>query len=271
MPIKQKIKHQSLTNHQINEIKKCANDPVYFAKYIKDIKLYPFQKTILRTFKENYKVFSLNSRQIGGTTVCLIYMLWYAMFNSYKTVSMSSINHNISRIKCTQLKEMFNSLPDFLKPELKKYYVDQITFVNDSCIIFTNYLPDAYRGFEVNLLILDDFAFATKPKDFWACTSPIITYNNTIINTSINPSNEFILSLWNDSFKKIVVPWFLLNGRDNEWYNNMENIMGTQQFKQEYLDFGMKVNNEEFSNKILVYWKWFKLINEINDGKILEF
>lgn len=270
---KQKLLTKMITKNQSNELIKCSKDPVYFSKFVdvtSNFKLYPFQKSILNIFTENKKVFSLNSRQTGSTTLCLIYALWYALYNPYKTISISSLNYVAAKNKYSKVKHLYNNVPDFLKCKIKKYNANLIKFENDSCILFKNYSPDSYRGHNVNLMILDDFAFSNNSEEFWNCVFPCTYGNNVIINTSLNSDNKFISQLWNDKFKRIVVPWFLTNGKTETWYNNTKNMMGSQNFKQEYLDFGYESMKYEFSNKILAYWSWFTIMQNLENKEIFE-
>jgi hypothetical protein len=62
------------TQEQIDEYRKCSEDPVYFSKYVKIITLdeglvpfdmYDFQKDMIRTFHENRFVITKCPRQVG--------------------------------------------------------------------------------------------------------------------------------------------------------------------------------------------------------------
>ena len=65
----------ALTKEHIEELRKCMNDPVYFAeRYIKivnidtglqNIKLYPYQKRLLKGLHENRQSIILSCRQSG--------------------------------------------------------------------------------------------------------------------------------------------------------------------------------------------------------------
>lgn len=65
----------ALTQKHIDEIKKCMDDPIYFAEnYIKivnvdegliNITLYPYQKRILQGYKEHRYCITLSCRQSG--------------------------------------------------------------------------------------------------------------------------------------------------------------------------------------------------------------
>lgn len=62
------------TQEQIDEYRKCSEDPVYFSKYVKIITLdeglvpfdmYDFQKDMIRTFHENRFIITKCPRQVG--------------------------------------------------------------------------------------------------------------------------------------------------------------------------------------------------------------
>ena len=80
----------SLTEDQVREYVKCANDPVYFIEnYVKiitldkgfvQIKLYPFQKEAVQDIHNNRRVIVKAGRQVGKTTMVVGYILWYVLF-----------------------------------------------------------------------------------------------------------------------------------------------------------------------------------------------
>ncbi len=87
----------NLTEDQIREFVKCAQDPTYFIEnYVKiitldkgfvQIELYPFQKQVVTDINENRRVIVKAGRQVGKTTIIVGYILWYILFNQDKTVA----------------------------------------------------------------------------------------------------------------------------------------------------------------------------------------
>jgi len=78
------------TNEEIQEIKKCAKDIVYFAnKYctvmtdegLQTITLRDYQENMLRQFQSERFNICLASRQIGKTISSSIFIAWYILFN----------------------------------------------------------------------------------------------------------------------------------------------------------------------------------------------
>ena len=86
-PVYQK---ENFTKHQIQEIIKCKQDPIYFFEnYVTIVNLdrgkikfkpYDFQKDMVNNFRDFR--FSINAvaRQSGKTTVTTSFILWYILF-----------------------------------------------------------------------------------------------------------------------------------------------------------------------------------------------
>src|SRR5512135_1815596 len=81
---------QQMTQEQVDEYVRCAQDPEYFIqRYVKiitldrglvHIDLFDWQKGAVNTIKENRQVIIKAGRQIGKTTVTVGFLLWYVLF-----------------------------------------------------------------------------------------------------------------------------------------------------------------------------------------------
>ena len=79
----------SLTEEEVREFVKCAEDPIYFIeRYVKiitldkgfvSINLYPFQHQAINDINENRKVILKAGRQLGKTTMVVGYILWFSI------------------------------------------------------------------------------------------------------------------------------------------------------------------------------------------------
>ena len=88
------------TKEEIAEIYKCKNDIIYYAEtycYImtgtqgyKKVKLFPYQKKMLKNYMQNRFNVVLTSRQMGKTVTASIFLLWYSTFHAEKTVGLLS-------------------------------------------------------------------------------------------------------------------------------------------------------------------------------------
>jgi hypothetical protein len=83
------------TPEELEEIKRCKADPVYFAsKYaqvmtedgIQQITLRDYQEEIIRSFKDNRFNCLMASRQIGKTVMSGVFIAWYLIFHTDKNV-----------------------------------------------------------------------------------------------------------------------------------------------------------------------------------------
>lgn len=83
-------------NYRINQMKKISEDIIYFAKnyfYIVSldtgkglINPYPKQEQVIRNMTKYKRQIVLASRQSGKSTSYSIYVLWYVIINSDKSV-----------------------------------------------------------------------------------------------------------------------------------------------------------------------------------------
>ena len=87
----------NFNEEQVLEYARCMKDPVYFVeKYAKIIsldkglvpfKLYPYQKKMFKHFKENRFNVVLACRQSGKSISACGYLLWFALFQSEKSIA----------------------------------------------------------------------------------------------------------------------------------------------------------------------------------------
>lgn len=188
----------SLKPWQIQEIKKCAKNPIYFIRnyvYIntKDygmqlMKTYPFQdEAILRFLKYRFNI-NKWSRQVGKSTIVRAYILWYAMFHKDKLVAMLANKLMLAKEQLQLLRDSYVALPFWLQPGVKLWNKMSIQFSNGCRIMVAATSGDGIRGFSPNLLYLDEFAFLRPgmADEFMASVMPTISSGKTtrIIITS---------------------------------------------------------------------------------------
>lgn len=248
---------------QIQELKKCAKNPIYFIRnyvYIntKDngmqlMKTYPFQDEAIRRFLK-YR-FNINrwSRQVGKSTVVRAYILWYAMFHQDKLVAMLANKLMLAKEQLQLLRESYVALPYWLQPGVKLWNKMSIQFSNGCRIMVAASSPDGIRGFSPNLLYLDEFAFLRPgmADEFMASVMPTISSGKTtriIITSTPNGMNHFY-RMWEDAvdektatphelqskYVKSTVLWSEVPGREAQWGIDEEARIGEQRFRQEYM------------------------------------
>lgn len=250
---------------KLREIKKCALDPIYFIRnyvYIntKDngmqlFDLYDFQEAALKRFLK-YR-FNINkwSRQVGKSTVVRGFILWWGIFHKDQLIAMIGNKLSLAKEQMQQLRDSYSRLPVWLQPGVKLWNKTSIQFSNNSRIIVSSSSPDNIRGFSINLLYLDEFAFL-RPNlatEFIASVMPSISSGKTtrcIITSTPNSMNHFY-DMWqtsleedqaaaefdkgnNNLYVRSVVTWDQVPGRTEEWANAEKLKIGDQRFRQEY-------------------------------------
>ena len=187
------------TPEEIDDYKKCALDPVYFASKcylmtpegLRPCKLRDYQIAYIRHLQKNRFSIFLSCRQSGKSTTTAIYCLWVILFNSDKAGLILSKSGPAGLDLIKKIKDMYLYLPYHLKIGTMKWNQSEISFDNNSSISTESFSPTAGLGKTINFLILDEFAWC-PPNDVE------LFYNNIIPTvTTITDSNVCIMSTQN--------------------------------------------------------------------------
>ena len=243
------------TTEQVLELKKCAQDPVYFIKnYVKiqhptkgaiPFKLYPYQEKMIRAYQENRYTVVLSARQTGKSVTSAAYLLWYAMFNFDKTVLIASNKNSNAMEMILRIRFAYENLPMWIKPGVKDdgWNKHEIGFDNNSRIVSTATSEDSGRGMSISLLFLDEFAFV-KPAiqdEFWTSIAPTLSTGGSCIMTSTpNGDMNIFAQVWRgaqmgtNGFYPIHVKWNEPPGRDEKFKEEEIGRIGERRWQQEY-------------------------------------
>jgi len=245
---------------------KCADNHIVFSEgkevFIKDICIDDYIdtengkskcKTIYNTnIKENMydiqvdgKKYFSNGILSHNTTVAMVYVLWYAIFNSDKNIGIVSNKEKSAKSILRRFKNMYKELPAFLKPGVVRFAETSVEFDNGTVVTISATSEDAFRGEPMNILIMDEFAFVPKGQAnaFWAANYPTISASKEskiiIISTPNGMFNLFhqIYSKAENglnTFKHMKVSWERVPGRDEKWKEKQIKNMGRVRFDQEF-------------------------------------
>jgi len=280
---------QEWTQHEINEYAKCLKDPVYFAEnYIKVISLdgglvpfslYPYQEQMFEHFNDNRFSIVLACRQSGKSISSVVFLLWYAVFNPEKTVAILANKGATAKEMLARVTLALENLPFFLQPGCKALNKTSVEFSNNSRIIASSTSSSSIRGFSVNLLFLDEFAFVQNDAEFYTSTYPVISSGkNTkiIVTSTANGLGNVFHKLWEgavqetNNFKPFRIDWWDVPGRDEKW--KQETIANTSelQFKQEYGNDFLGSGNTLISGDKLLKLKSQNPIYEQDSVRVFE-
>ena len=244
---------QQYTPQQQAEYIKCFKDPVYFAEnYGKVIsldhglvpfKLYPYQKKMFEHFNSNRMSIVLACRQSGKSISSCMYILWYAIFHSNKTIAILANKGDTAREMLGRILLALENLPFFLQPGCRELNKGSIKFSNNTTIVARATSSSSIRGMSINLLFLDEFAFIENDATFYTSTYPVISSGKEtqiIITSTANGIGNTFHKLWTgavqgvNSYSPFRIDWHDVPGRDEAWKE--ETIANTSplQFKQEF-------------------------------------
>jgi hypothetical protein len=160
--VKQANTKTTYSPHQMREIRKCMDNPLYFMEnYMMiqhptkgAIKFEPFeyQKRLIECYWKNISVTALLPRQMGKTITASGYLLWYAMFNNDVTVLVAANKFRAATEIMDRIKFAYEEVPDWLRAGVKTYNVQDIKFDNGSRIKSVTTTSDSGRGMSISLL-----------------------------------------------------------------------------------------------------------------------
>lgn len=247
------------TPELIEEYIKCEKDPFYFAENhmhivnvdkgkIK-IKLYDYQKEIIQSALDNRRTVAECARQSGKTTAITVFVLWYILFNSNKTIAILANKAETAREILSRIQMAYENLPKWLQQGVVEWNKGKFELENGSRVIAGATTSNNFRGYAINMLIIDEAAFIEGWDNFFTSVFPTISSGETtkiILISTVNGLNHFweITKLAREKkngYNLISVPWTRVPGRDEKW--RQETLAG--------LNFNQERFSQEFENRYL--------------------
>lgn len=251
--LKREGQQVALSQQQVEDYIRCANDPVYFLEnYMKvvtldkglvQISLYDYQKDIVDACHNERKVAMKMTRQSGKTTTTVGYILWYILFNEMKTCALLANKERTAREILSRVKLAYENLPIWMQQGVVEWNKGSIDLENGSKVVAASTSSSAIRGTTINLLYLDEFAFVPNniADEFFSAVYPTISSGTTskiIISSTPNGMNHFYkicaeAKQGRNGFKLIEVDWRKVPGRDERWAADQRATLGEDKFLQE--------------------------------------
>lgn len=282
----------SLSQKQVVEYTKCADNPIYFIeRYVKivnldegliQIKLYDKQKEMIKCVHDNQKSIIKAARQVGKTTTLGVgYILWYILFNPDKTVGILANKEITAAEILSRIKIAYGNLPLWMQQGVSEWNKTSIELDNGSGVLCASTSSSAIRGWSINFLYLDEYAFVPPniANEFFASVYPTISSGKTtkiVITSTPNGLNQFYAIYrgaeieegnkgWNGfhyrEYDWTVVPW-----RDQKWADEQKATLGEEKFEQEYLCMFHGSSGTLISGKVLRSMAWITPIDKKLNG-----
>ena len=242
------------TPEELQEYKRCHDDPIYFAEtYVRIMSvdfgtipftLYGFQREMIMDFKSNRFNICKLPRQCGKSTTSVAFILWYILFNPGKTVGILANKGELAQEILSRLQLAYESLPFWLQQGCETFNKKSMALENGSKIIATTSSGSAARGMSFSLLMLDEFAFVppNDAEDFFRSVYPTISSGSDtkmIVVSTPKGMNHFY-KMWMEArekrsaFNPIEINWWDVPGRDEDWKEKQIANTSEDQFRQEF-------------------------------------
>lgn len=216
-----------------NKFEKIDDIPDILKEYaIKDIikfVMYEIQEEFLDAILNNKNVVAVKSRQTGGTTTAIAYLLWFAITNNNKDILILSKTDEDAKKTLAELKFMFNYLPFFLKKKIirnneRLFSIGKETLATNIRSLTSG--KNAGRSISASIVVIDEVEFIQNIEELYKSIVPTLSATNgklILISTPYIYNSFFHRIIQNsevNGFKVIWFYWWKIPYRDKKWYEN---------------------------------------------------
>lgn len=202
-PFKPKNKKQV-----VQELIKCAEDPIYFIEnyavinteqhgFIK-FKLFEYQKDIIRAFVNHRFNVILKARQLGITTVAAAYCAWLMYFHRGRNCLILCTKQETAKNALKMTRRIIQRLPKWMT--LAKLNVNNQTSIelsNDSKMKALTTAEDSGRSETASFVLFDEAAHVSNANEIWKGMKPTISTGGCVcIASSPGGVGNFFHSLY---------------------------------------------------------------------------
>lgn len=244
----------AMSQHEVDEYKKCVADPVYFTKkYMKIVALgkgivpfdlYDFQEEMVRTFQSKRFVICKIPRQSGKSITTIAFLLHTILFSENYNIAILAHKGAAANGLLGRLKLAYENLPTWLQQGIIEWNKGNIELENGSKIGAFATSADGLRSGSYDIILLDEFAFVPNniAEEFFTSTYPVITAgtNTKIIIVSTPKGMNHFYTMWTKAeqgksdYYPISVHWSAVPGRDERWKEETIRNTSDEQFQQEF-------------------------------------
>lgn len=276
------------TEENIKEFVRCSKDPIYFIrKYVKIINLdlgltsfdmYPYQEKMAKMICENRFNIIKTCRQAGKTTTSAAVILWHLIFQEEYTIAILANKLTTAREILGRVQKAYEHLPKWLQQGVIVWNKTSLELENGNQVLASSTGSSAIRGFSINFLYLDEFAFVPRhiQSEFFTSVYPTITSGKEtkIVITSTPNGFDLFYQIWTNSveerneYNNLMVNWWDVPGRDEEWKKKTIANTSEDQFRQEFEAEFLGSANTLISPNVLKKLAFISPIQTNNEGSL---
>ena len=232
------------TQDEMLEYSKCYNDKIYFFEKYLEIKLFDFQKDMIRHYNENRFSIFMKSDQIGFLTIIAGLILHDLIFLKEQSVLYVDNKGKNTQEFIKKIKNLYKKLPFFIKPGVTQWNVKNISFDNFNRISIQSISKEPGISYTISTIILHNFAYV-QPKiinNFYNSIIPTISYNSQskIVIASAPNGNNLFYDLVQKSelrnshpdknmYETMKIYYHQIPGRGKEWKAHTIRLLGNDE------------------------------------------
>ncbi len=220
---------------------KCTNSAVYFAQeyvyifssededWVK-LDLWPFQIDLLDDLVNERRILLLKARQLGFTTIALVYLMWRFVFHSAASIGLFSKGELEAMDLLKRLVKMYHKLPKWMQADFN---------VSNNAHLFEESNGSWVRAmstkkgesFTFKYLLLDEFDRFENSDELMRNVKPAADAGKAQIIAGSISDKDRPESIFKNMYraaedkeiawKAIFYAWFLRPGRDRAWYEDI--------------------------------------------------
>lgn len=160
-----------LTQDHLTEIEKCSEDLFYFVRnycriLTKEGVTFPefrqYQIDFLKKMSTGNDIVASVCRQAGKSVSVGLYLLWKALFTKDINVGICANKLSLATEVLDKIKKIFIQLPIWLQQGLEAWNKTYIVFENGTRIMTSAGDSDAFRGYSIHIMMIDECAFISN-------------------------------------------------------------------------------------------------------------
>lgn len=204
--LKRAYTKMKLADIHIEELQKCASSLDYFRENYVKIRtkdgvnfpeLREYQAGFLKALTSDYEsIISLQPRQSGKSVTTAIYLTWKFVFDNDKVIGICANDGGLAAEFLKHVKNIFCYLPMWMKVGIKTWNGGTIESENEMRVLTDGPSKDSFRGYTVNLLVVDETAFISTSlfREFIDSVGPsqsALAWKKSIFISTANGMNHF--------------------------------------------------------------------------------
>ena len=230
---------------QLEEIKRCAKDPIYFictyltifdqtqgdGGMIISFDLFPFQKDLIRAYHTHRFNVANKYRQAGISTTTCGYIAWYVMFNEHRNVAIVADKLETARDEMMrEVIDFIEKCPDWLRPDPIFRDTMKHKHYDNDCQLRA-FSSKGLRGYTPTLLFWDETAWTERADVFWTSARPTLQTGGRAIFVSTPNGLD---PVFYKTFETAVRKKNNFNAIQLWWYNDPRYTIYKREYEEDY-------------------------------------